>query len=102
MRFVLVAPALLLAGAAVAEEDRRNVLDPRSKVPPLEYRSAFEGYRPFSEQDIVNWRRSNDEVRAAGGHAGVMREQGDTASTSKPQPGKPQNAAPHGDHGAHK
>jgi hypothetical protein len=97
MRFVfLVVPAVLLAGAAVAQE-RRGPLDPKAKVPAVEYRSAFEGYRPFAEQDLANWRRSNDDVGAAGGHAGLLRGQGPGAQTTKPPPG-----AQGSGHGGHK
>ncbi len=87
MRTILVAvPALLVAGAALAQgEGRRDPLDARAKVPPVEFRSAFEGYRPHVEPQLRDWRKSNDEVRAATG-------------TSKPQPGNP---APQG-HGGHK
>ena len=43
-RFFLALPAAVLAGAAAAQADgRANVLDPKSKAPPAQYRSAFEG-----------------------------------------------------------
>lgn len=88
MRLVFLAvPALVLAGPAVSQDYRPGPLDPKAKVPPVEYRSAFEGYRPFAEQDLANWRRSNDEVGAAGGHAGLLRGQVPGVPTTKPQPG---------------
>ena len=37
------------------------------------YRSAFEGYRPFNEAKVGNWRELNDEVSRVGGHAGAMK-----------------------------
>ena len=95
MRILLVvAPALLVAGTAVAQSDARlDPRDPRIKVPQVEYRSAFEGYRPYAEPDLRDWRRSNEEV-------------GKGAATSKPQPGTPQTAgkpAPaHQGHEGHK
>lgn len=95
MRTILVAVrALLLAGTAVAQGDGRpDPKDPRSKAPPVEFRSAFEGYRPYAEPELRDWRKSNDEVGAAGGHAGHK----PAAPAPAPQPGKP---APqrHGDH----
>ena len=37
------------------------------------YRSAFADYRPFDpEISPKGWREANDEVKAAGGHAGLM------------------------------
>jgi len=96
MRTIFVAvPALLFAGMAVAQGDGRpDPRDPGAKVPPVEFRSAFEGYRPYADQDLRDWRKSNDEVGAARGH------------TPKPPPGQPAGKsekapAPQG-HGGHK
>lgn len=70
-KIAFAVPALLLAGVAVAQHDgRKNPLDPQAKVPPVQFRSAFEGYRPFVDQEWRDWREANEEVRAAGGHAG--------------------------------
>lgn len=90
MRIIAFAvPALLLAGVAVAQHDgRTNALDPQAKVPPVQFHSAFEGYRPFVEQERRDWREANQEVGAAGGHAGHRPGQGAGEQTSKPQPGK--------------
>jgi hypothetical protein len=85
--------AALAAGAAAAQGDGRpNPLDAQAKVPAVEYRSAFEGYRPFAEQEPRDWRNANEEVRTAGGHAGPKPGQGPGHKTSKPEPG----------HGGHK
>lgn len=108
MRTLLFAvPAWLLAGAAAAQAaDRPNPLDPRASAPPLEYRSSFADYRPFAEQELDDWRRSNDEVGAAGGHAGHAPGKGPGAPTSKPQPGTPaasgRPASPDHGHGGHR
>jgi hypothetical protein len=94
MRLMLLAvPAVLFAGAAAGQNDRPDPRDPRTKAPAVEYRSALEGYRPYTEPELRDWRKSNEEVGAAGGHAGHRPGQGPGAQTSKPQPGKP-----HGDH----
>lgn len=110
MRIIAFAvPALLFAGSAAAQDaGRTNPLDPQAKVPPVEFRSAFEGYRPFVEQERRDWREANEEVGAAGSHAGHRPGQGAGEQTSKPQPGKPessggavekpQGAPSHGDH----
>jgi hypothetical protein len=98
-RIFIVVPALLLAGTAAAQgEGRVTPLDPKAKVPPFEFRSAFEAYRPFADQELRDWPRANEEVGAAGGHAGHRPGQGPSRQTSKPQAGKP---APQ-DHGGHK
>jgi hypothetical protein len=103
MRTMLLAvPALIVAGATAAQDaDRRNPIDPQAKAPRTEYRSAFDGYRPFTEQDLRDWRKANQEVREAGGHAGHKPGQGSGQQTSKPQPGSP-DASGHQGHGAHK
>ena len=82
-----VVPALLLAGCAASQSaGRPDVTDSRAKVPVVEFRTAFDGYRPFAEEEQKDWRKANDEVGAAGGHAG------------KPQPGKPEASGGHGGH----
>jgi hypothetical protein len=75
MRILFVAaPALLFAGIAVAQGDGRpNPGDPKSRVPPVEFRSAFEGYRPFADQEPGDWRKANEQAGAGGGHAGHSR-----------------------------
>ncbi|HET9351959.1 MAG TPA: hypothetical protein VFO02_11610 [Burkholderiales bacterium] len=64
-------PALLLAGCAGGQADMRvDPLDPQAKAAAVEYRSAFEGYRAFKDEELRDWRGANDEVGAAGGHGG--------------------------------
>lgn len=93
----VVVPALLFAGLAVAQGvDRSDPRDPTAKVPPVEFRSAFEGYRPYAEPDLRDWRKSNEEVGAAGGHAGHRPGKSPGSETSKPQPGKPETSGGHG------
>ena len=88
--FLYAVPALLLAGTAAPQsEGRANPLDPRAKVPPVQYRSAFEGYRHFADQDLRDWRKANEEVGAAGGQARLRPSQGAGQESSNPQPGKP-------------
>jgi hypothetical protein len=94
-RRICIALAALVAGVAAAQEARRpDPAEPKAKVPPTEYRSAFEGYRPFADEERRDWRKSNEEVGAAGGHAGSKPGQ----QTSKPQPGKPETSGGHGGH----
>lgn len=38
------------------------------------YRSAFEGYRPFTEQPVTSWRAANDQVGQIGGWQAYARE----------------------------
>ena len=100
MRFILVAlPALLIAGTGAAQDTARpDPRDARAKVPSVEFRSALEGYRPYSEPQPRDWRQANDEVGAGGGHLGHRPGQGPGKATSKPQPGTPPSSGAHGDH----
>ena len=86
MRIIVIAlPALLYAGTAIAQGDPR---DPRAKAPPVEFRSAFEGYKPFADQELRDWRKSNEEIGVAGGHTDHGSGQASGKPTSKPQPGQ--------------
>lgn len=84
-RTMLFALAAAAAGTAVAQATARpDPTAPQAKVPPVEYRSAFEGYRPFAEEKVAPWRESNDAVKGA---------------PPKPKPGaKPPADGVHGDH----
>ncbi len=95
MRIIVFAvPALLFAGNAAAQDaGRTNPLDPQANVPPVEFRSAFEGYRAFVEPERRDWREANKEVGAAGGHAG-HRPQPETSGGAAQ---KPLGAPSHGD-----
>src|SRR5687768_17617028 len=103
--FFVAVPALLFAGMAAAQGVARpDPRDPKVKSPPVEFRSAFEGYRPYAEQELREWRKSNDEVGAAGGHAGDRPGQSPGSQASKPQPGAPETSGAPAEkgHGGHK
>ena len=67
--------------------------DPAGSAPPVAYHSTFEGYRPFREEPIADWRKLNAEVGAAGGHIGIMGgaggHGGHGAGSAKPAAGMP-------------
>ena len=90
--------ALALAAGAAAAQDapRAHPGDPAAKVPPAAYRSAFEGYRPFAEQEVASWRKANEEVGAAGGHKGHV------APPAPARQEKTQGAPARGHEGHHK
>jgi hypothetical protein len=85
---VFLAIVVAASGVAAAQQPRPHPGDPKVKVPPVEYRSAFEGYRRFTDEELRDWRKSNEEVGAAGGHGGHRPGQGAGQQTSKPQPGE--------------
>ena len=86
----------LLAPAASGSAAQLPVLDASAPSSVVEYRSAFEDYRPYREEARADWRSVNEEVARAGGHAGIMR--GAKASAPSPRT-RPVERAPHA--GAH-
>src|SRR5688572_5397316 len=89
-----VVPALLFAGMAIAQgEGRSDPRHPNAKVPPVEFRSAFEGYRPYADQELRDWRKSNEEVGATGGHAGQRPDQLSGREALTPLLGKAKSSA---------
>jgi hypothetical protein len=80
---MLFALAAATAGSAAAQA-RPDPADAKAKAPAVEYRSAFESYRPYVEPELASWRAVNEEVRSAGGHVGLMRGQGQEKPPEKP------------------
>jgi hypothetical protein len=56
--------ALVATGASAQSGARPDPTAPKAPVPRIEYRSAFEGYRPLGEDKPAPWRESNDSVKA--------------------------------------
>ena len=69
--------AILVAGCTSAPQRPLPAQDPGARVPAPEYRSAFDGYQAFADQDLAPWREANDEVRSAGGHVGILKSHGE-------------------------
>lgn len=57
---------------------------------PLEFRSAFEGYKPYTDEKTIDWKRANDNVGKIGGWREYAREasQPDTAAGPAVTPAK--------------
>jgi hypothetical protein len=62
------------------------------------YRSAFEGYQPFSEQRPVPWAEANDTVRAVGGWRAYAKEASEAEEQPQPATSSP-GKVPHDGHG---
>jgi hypothetical protein len=98
LRFRAAAAAILL----VAAWPSANAAEPASQ------RSAFEGYRPFADEPVADWRATNDRVGRIGGWQAYAREAAAaaqaasaaaSAAASRPAPAAP--AAPEGGHDGH-
>jgi hypothetical protein len=71
--------------------------EPKASVPPApEYVSPFAGYRRFDpDAPPKPWRAANDEVRAAGGHVGILKGAASPAPAQKGTAPKDKPPAPH-------
>lgn len=84
-------PALALAQATPAGAPSTapvNSAAAPSPAPP-EYRSAFEGYRPYTDEKTLSWKEANDSVGSIGGWRVYAKEAQEPASpgpAAKPDP----------------
>lgn len=80
-------PARAAASAAAAEPAAKPTTPPataaataasapveRAQAVPGAYRSALEGYQPYSEDKMVPWREANDTVGKVGGWRAYAKE----------------------------
>lgn len=89
MKRILLIASVWVGQGVPAFAAEASPADPAATAPPVAYRSAFEGYRPFKEEPIVDWRKLNAEVGAVGGHVGIMGGAGGHAGHgAKAAPGK--------------
>ena len=61
------------AGTPAAKDEKRPAAEAPPPRTPGAYRSPFADYRPFADEPLKDWRRANEEVHEAGGHAGLMK-----------------------------
>ena len=95
-----VTPASALAQAGPEPvAARTDPSDVNVRVPQIEYRSTFTTYGAYADQEVKDWRESNDIVGRVGGwraYAREAREQKPAANSSVAQ------ASAGGADGAHK
>ena len=58
--------------------------DGKTASPMPHYQSAFADYRAWSDPELTNWRKANDETGAMGGHNGHVR--GRVGQAASPSP----------------
>lgn len=69
-RLVVAALAVAPLAAPAQQAQRSARAEPRAANAAVEYRSALEGYRPYTESEIARWREVNDEMGRLNGHIG--------------------------------
>lgn len=91
-----IAAATLIASASTAGFAQTKSATPAASAataaparPASGYQSAFDGYRPFSEQKMLSWRESNDLVGRIGGWQAYAREAAGGDAMPADQAGSP-------------
>jgi hypothetical protein len=64
------------------------------------WRSAFDSYRPFTDEKTLSWRQANDTVQSVGGWRAYAREAAQPASAAA-SGSKPDGSAGHRAHPMH-
>jgi hypothetical protein len=108
---LLVAPAMLVAQPALpstaATAAPRQAASPAAPSDVPGYRSAFEGYQPYRDDKMLDWKSANDDVGGFGGWRAYAKEaqqplQSPQSPQSRPQqtpegktpPASPPSAGP--------
>ena len=105
--FAFSSPSTLAQAGSGADMSRKDPADAAVRVPPVVHQSSFAAYQAFSEQEVKDWRESNDNVGRIGGWRVYTREaQQPDAAGSAPAagavPAPAADAAPaHGGHKKH-
>ena len=88
--FVAFSSATLLVGHASAQT-APPAMPPAAM--PVPYKSAFDGYQAYSDDQISNWKAANDEVARIGGWREyakqAQRPENTPSSAAKAGEGKP-------------
>jgi hypothetical protein len=74
----------LLAGAPSHAQTMPDPSDPKAPVTPLKYQSAFEGYKPYTDEPLVPWKAANDKVREIGGWRAYARQASEPDASTAP------------------
>lgn len=70
--------------AAEAGSKAADPASPSAPVPAIKYESAFSGYRPFGDEQMIPWKSTNDEVGRIGGWQVYAREARQPAAVQAP------------------
>ncbi|VTU19264.1 hypothetical protein [Variovorax sp. RA8] len=92
-RWLAVLPALAACAAGAQTGPAADTTGATEAAPPLAYRSAMEGYKPFVDEKPVAWKEANETVRQRGGWQAYAKE-GAAAAESQPS-GAPDPHAGH-------
>lgn len=72
---VWLVPIFFLSGIAAAQTPAlAPPASEASSASTLTYRSAFEGYKPYADDKLLNWRQANDATGRIGGWRAYAKE----------------------------
>lgn len=91
--------ALLLWVTAAQAQTAPTAPAPTQKAPVTQatapaFQSAFEGYKPYTDEKILNWKEANDVVGRIGGWRAYAKEAAQAAPDAQAEHGKPAQAKP--------
>ena len=69
---IWLVPIFSLSGIAAAQSPAPA--SEAAKASPLSYRSAFEGYKPYTDDKLLNWKEVNDTTGRIGGWRAYAKE----------------------------
>lgn len=87
---LLAALTLTVLSASLAHAQtatKPSTAQPAADVAP--YRSAFEGYQPYTGEKIANWKAANEKVDAIGGWREYARQAQQVPNTPTNTPANP-------------
>ncbi|MDQ0572157.1 hypothetical protein QFZ42_003991 [Variovorax paradoxus] len=105
-RWLAVFPAMA-ALAAMAQTPPDTAPAPAAPAPGaaapavLTYKSAFDGYRPFADEEPVPWKEANETVRQRGGWQAYAKEAAGTGAAGTEPAAQAASDAPAAAHQGH-
>ena len=103
----LMLPALCTLAASAASAQTvapPDPLDPRARVPLVEYSSPLSSYQRYRDPSLADWRETNEQVGSLGGHAGHTQGQANPVKPARsptPEASQFRKPAAHS-HGGHR
>jgi hypothetical protein len=92
----VLSAAALWATVAIAQPTPKptpNLTPPAaprtSAAAPTTFKSSLEGYKPYTDEEIVNWKAANDTVAQIGGWRAYAKEAAQTSPAQDPKPASP-------------
>lgn len=81
---VWLVPIFFLSGVTAAQTPApASPATKATQASTLSYRSAFEGYKPYTDDQLLNWKDANDTTGRIGGWRAYAREAQEAAGSKE-------------------